>query len=78
MRAHLSPPAESMVIVNAASLKVACSSCNLRELCLPLGFSDKERDAPPPVGATIVFRYQELSDGGVPRFPTFASLRDEV
>jgi len=25
--------------IKAASLKVACSSCNLRELCLPVGFS---------------------------------------
>src|SRR5438132_928553 len=33
------------------------------------GFSDAEREAPPPVGSTITFRYQELTDGGVPRFP---------
>ena len=26
----------------ANALKVACSSCNLRELCLPVGFSDRE------------------------------------
>lgn len=35
------------------------------------GFSDAEREEPPPIGATITFRYQELTDGGVPRFPTF-------
>jgi DNA ligase-1 len=35
------------------------------------GFSDKERESPPAIGATITFRYQELSDGGVPRFPSF-------
>ncbi len=28
--------------IKAAALKVACSSCNLRELCLPVGFSDQE------------------------------------
>ena len=28
--------------IKAATLKVACSSCNLRELCLPVGFSDQE------------------------------------
>src|SRR5262249_33067155 len=33
------------------------------------GFSDAERENPPPVGSIITFRYQELSDGGVPRFP---------
>ncbi len=35
------------------------------------GFSDKQRESPPPVGSTIMFRYQELSDRGVPRFPSF-------
>jgi len=28
--------------IKSASLKVACSSCNLRELCLPVGFSNQE------------------------------------
>jgi DNA ligase-1 len=35
------------------------------------GFSDAQRERPPPVGSTITFRYQELSDRGVPRFPSF-------
>jgi DNA ligase-1 len=30
---------------------------------------------PPPVGSTITFRYQELTDGGVPRFPSFVGVR---
>jgi len=39
------------------------------------GFSDRERENPPEIGALITFRYQELSDGGVPRFPTFVAVR---
>lgn len=35
------------------------------------GFSDHQRDNPPAIGSEITFRYQELSDGGVPRFPSF-------
>ncbi len=35
------------------------------------GFSDAERGRPPAVGSTITFRYQELTDAGVPRFPTY-------
>ena len=35
------------------------------------GFSDAQRESPPAIGSTITFRYQELSDGGVPRFPSF-------
>jgi DNA ligase 1 len=42
------------------------------------GFSDAERDRPPAVGSTITFRYQELSDAGVPRFPSFIGIRAEV
>lgn len=42
------------------------------------GFSDAQRGAPPPVGSTITFRYQELSDAGVPRFPSFVGLRGDL
>jgi DNA ligase-1 len=42
------------------------------------GFSDAEREAPPPVGSVITFRYQELSDGGVPRFPSFVRMRGDA
>jgi DNA ligase-1 len=35
------------------------------------GFSDGQRANPPAIGSTITFRYQELSDRGVPRFPSF-------
>ena len=44
--------------VNASKSGVGCS--------LGTGFSDKERQDPPPVGASVTFQYQELSDGGVP------------
>ena len=39
------------------------------------GFSDKERGNPPAVGSAITFRYQELSDAGVPRFPSYVGVR---
>ena len=42
------------------------------------GFSDAERGSPPPVGSLITFRYQELSDGGVPRFPSYVGVRSDV
>lgn len=42
------------------------------------GFSDAQRARPPAVGSTIAFRYQELSDGGVPRFPSFVGMRSEA
>ena len=40
------------------------------------GFSDAERADPPPIGSWITFRYQELSDSGVPRFPSFVRIAE--
>ncbi len=42
------------------------------------GFSDAQREQPPPVGSLITFRYQELSEAGVPRFPSFVGVRAEA
>jgi DNA ligase-1 len=39
------------------------------------GFSDAERENPPALGSFITFRYQELTEGGVPRFPSYVGLR---
>jgi DNA ligase-1 len=39
------------------------------------GFSDRERGNPPAIGATVTFRYQELSEAGVPRFPSYVGVR---
>ena len=48
------------------------------EFAIGTGFSDKEREAPPPIGSTVTFKYQELTDGGVPRFPAFKAVREDV
>jgi DNA ligase-1 len=42
------------------------------------GFTDVQRNNPPAVGSVITFRYQELSDRGVPRFPTFVRVRTDA
>lgn len=42
------------------------------------GFSDKERANPPPIGSIVTFRYQELTDAGVPRFPSYVRARTDV
>lgn len=38
------------------------------------GFSDAQRQYPPAIGSTITYRYQEMTDRGVPRFPSFVRL----
>lgn len=42
------------------------------------GFSDAQRGSPPPIGSVITFRYQELTDGGVPRFPSFVRMHQQA
>jgi DNA ligase 1 len=42
------------------------------------GFSDAERERPPAIGTVITFRYQELSEAGVPRFPSYVSVRRDL
>jgi DNA ligase-1 len=48
---------------------------NGTDFAIGTGFSDRERENPPAIGATVTFRYQELSDAGVPRFPSWVGLR---
>jgi len=38
------------------------------------GFTDEERENPPPIGTIITYRYQELTQDGVPRFPSWVGL----
>jgi DNA ligase-1 len=45
------------------------------EFAIGTGFSDRERETPPGIGGTVTFRYQELSDTGVPRFPSWVGVR---
>lgn len=42
------------------------------------GFSDAERESPPPLGSLVSVRYQELSEGGVPRFPSYLGVRADA
>ena len=39
------------------------------------GFSDQERDNPPPIGALVTYKYYGLSRRGIPRFASFLRIR---
>jgi DNA ligase 1 len=51
---------------------------NGKQFSVGTGLSDQERETPPSVGSIITFRYQELTDGGVPRFPSFVRVRADA
>jgi len=39
------------------------------------GFTDAERENPPPIGSTITFKYKEINKSGIPRFATYLRVR---
>lgn len=41
------------------------------------GLSDAQRERPPALGATVTVKFVELTNGGVPRFPVFAGVRND-
>jgi len=41
------------------------------QFAIGTGMTDRQREQPPAIGTRITFRYQELTDRGVPRFPSF-------
>ncbi|MEW6429393.1 MAG: DNA ligase [Thermodesulfobacteriota bacterium] len=41
------------------------------------GFSDAEREDPPPIGTLVTFRHNGFHDSGLPRFPVFLRVRPE-
>lgn len=45
------------------------------EFLLGTGFSDAQRDQPPPVGAWVTYRHQGFTEAGLPRFASFLRLR---
>lgn len=46
-----------------------------REFSLGTGFTDEQRRDPPPVGATVTYRYHDLTRKGLPRFASFLRVR---
>jgi DNA ligase-1 len=48
-----------------------------RQFSLGTGFSDEQRRKPPPLGATVTYRYRDLTNTGLPRFASFLRVREE-
>ena len=49
-----------------------------RRFRLGTGFSNEERREPPPMGATVTYKYFGKTRNGVPRFASFLRIRDEM
>jgi len=46
------------------------------EFLVGTGFSDSERESPPPLGALVTFSYRDTTAAGVPRFASYLRLRE--
>lgn len=48
-----------------------------RHLSIGTGFTDAQRDDPPPLGSVVTYRYRELTASGLPRFASFLRVRTD-
>lgn len=48
---------------------------NGQRFALGTGFTDAQRNDPPPVGALVTYRYRERTPSGLPRFASFMRVR---
>ncbi len=49
---------------------------NGQQFALGTGFTDAQRAAPPPVGATVTYRYRDRTPSGLPRFASFLRVSE--
>ncbi|WP_321494680.1 DNA ligase [uncultured Desulfobacter sp.] len=47
------------------------------EFKLGTGFTDKVRQAPPPIGTQVTFKYHGFTKTGVPKFASFLRIRED-
>ena len=66
-------PGKGKFVGKLGSLRVKTSDG--REFSIGTGFTDAQRESPPPVGTVITYRYRGLTKNGLPRFPSFLRIR---
>lgn len=55
-----------------------CQLPNGKKFDVGSGFTMAQRRSPPKKGSVITFKFQELSNAGIPRFPVFLRVRSDV
>ncbi len=60
------------------ALKVQLLDNKAIQFKIGTGFSDRERNNPPPVGTIITFKYYGRYPSGIPRFPSFLRVREDT
>lgn len=49
-----------------------------KEFRIGTGFTDQLRREPPSIGSIITYRFQELTNGGIPRFGSYVGIRIDM
>ncbi|CAF0877475.1 unnamed protein product [Adineta ricciae] len=57
---------------------VTCQLPNGKRFDVGSGFDMSQRRNPPKKGSVITFKFQELSNAGIPRFPVFLRIRSDL
>lgn len=71
---HEKGKGRNQFVCGALRCKMACGV----EFSVGSGLSDKDRRNPPKIGSIITYKFQELTKGGHPRFPTFLGIRIDM
>jgi DNA ligase 1 len=64
--AHHKGSGKNALVMGAIEVEMACG----KTFKIGSGFSDAQRRKPPRIGSIVVYKFQELSKGGVPRYDT--------
>ncbi len=54
-----------------------CTTKEGKTIKVGTGFTDTQRETPPPIGSIIVYKYFEITKDGNPRFPSFHGVRED-
>lgn len=65
--AHHKGSGKNSQVMGAIEVEMACG----KTFKIGTGFSDAHRRKPPRIGSIVVYKFQELSKSGVPRFPVY-------
>lgn len=49
-----------------------------KKFLIGTGFTDEARKNPPPLGTTITYTYRGLTKAGLPRFPSYLRVREDL
>ncbi len=68
-------PGKGKFVGKLGSLRVRTAEGH--EFAIGTGFTDAHRDAPPPVGTIITYRFRGVTAKGLPRFPSYLRVRKD-